>query len=414
MFLDYLTPFKELTNTNSIVVKRSILKNHENNKQFKELLKANLNPYRQFYIRKLPKSFKAGNKLTIESAHKRFLILLNKLETRKVTGNAARGEALAFFDNCPESVWDIFGIILFKKPIKLGAKTVNSVYGKDFIPEFRIMKAPSQIPDIVDIKYPCYIQPKLDGYRCVYKDGELRSSNGNIFANVNLPDYFKDLLNVGEWVLDGEIYLHGWKLKQITSLVNSEKNPIPEGLKFVVYDCMPVDEWDKESSDTPYEDRLKQLRQLLNDRVANYKRVLDISCDIVESAAEAVKLYRKYLTNGYEGVMIKDTSGLYRWKRVTLKSGGMLKLKPYKEVDLIVTGIYDGEGKYEGMAGGIICDYLNSSIRVGSGFSDSDRKKMAEKQNSYIGKTAEIKYFEETDEGKLRDPRFYRWRPDKD
>jgi ATP-dependent DNA ligase len=112
--------------------------------------------------------------------------------------------------------------------------------------------------------------------------------------------------------------------------------------------------------------------------------------------------------------MLKAPDGLYRWKRVSIRSGEMLKVKPYKTEDLEVTGIYDGEGKYTGMAGGVVVNFNGVAVRCGSGFDDATREAMAKAPNDYIGKVAEIRYLEVTEDGSLRHPSFLRWREEKD
>jgi ATP-dependent DNA ligase len=175
---------------------------------------------------------------------------------------------------------------------------------------------------------------------------------------------------------------------------------------------MPIDAWEAKECTLPYKDRLKLTRRIVTSHICNYHRIIDIGSDVVYSSGEVVSLYKNYLDKGFEGVMLKDLEGLYKWKRVTLRSGEVLKLKPFETLDLPIVGFYDGEGKYSGLLGGIVVQYKDTKVRVGSGFTDSDRKKMNDR-DKYLGKIAEIKYLEETDNGSLRHPIFIRMRPDK-
>ena len=140
---------------------------------------------------------------------------------------------------------------------------------------------------------------------------------------------------------------------------------------------------------------------------------MDTPSDVVNNELEIKNLYRKYLSDSYEGVIIKSAVGKYQRKRVTESNGAMLKLKPFKSLDLKVKEIYAGEDNFEGKAGGVIVDHGGHAVRVGSGFDVATRDLMAAQPHRFIGKTAEIKYFEETEDGSLRFPIWLRWREDK-
>lgn len=280
------------------------------------------------------------------------------------------------------------------------------------VPEFKVMLAPSELPQLPNLRYPLYVQPKLDGFRAIYMDGQFYSRTGRPMPNVQLEGYFKCLEGLSETVLDGELYCHNLPFQDLSKTLTNEDKPITIQLKYHVYDAIPKDDWIAQKTKLDYTDRLRLLRTIVN-TVADRKKVIDVPGSLAEDSSEVVDLYKKYLKHGYEGCMLKAPDGKYQWKRVTLKSGEMIKLKPFKSEDLKVTGIYDGEGKFEGKAGGIIVDYNGNAVRCGSGFDDALRDDLSKNPNSYIGKTAEIKFFEETEDGSLRFPIFERWRDDK-
>lgn len=341
-----------------------------------------------------------------------FMGLANDLKGRFITGNKARDTVQTVFRMFPENEYQIYKKVLLKEAIGIGAATVNKVI-PDLIPEFKVMLAPSQLPNLTDLKYPLYVQPKYDGFRAVYRDNKFYTRSGIVYPNINLEQYFKDLAGIQDYVLDGELYIHGEPFQDLSKVLNADEVAIPQKLKYHIYDIIPVNDWDKQSTKLSYVDRLKLLRSVVNNTIANYSKVIDAPTDLVQDASEVVEIYKKYLKSGYEGCMLKAVEGKYQWKRTTLKSGEMIKLKPFETLDLKVTGIFDGEGKYEGKAGGIIVDYNNTSVSVGSGFDDLTREEISKQPDKYIGKTVEIKYFEETEDGSLRFPIFIRWRDDK-
>ena len=279
---------------------------------------------------------------------------------------------------------------------------------------FKVMLASQQMPELTQLRYPCYVQPKLDGYRAVYIPNEgFYSRSCKKFRNENLKEYFKSLDNVADYVLDGELYIHGIEFQNLASTISKEGAEIKD-LVFVVYDCIPIEDFKLQKSSLQYEDRLKLLRSVLNEQVADFTKVIDISTDKVDSPLEIRELYKKYLKNDYEGVIIRRVDGNYKFGRSTIKGGELIKLKPFKSLDLKVVDVYEGENQFEGSLGGIICSLPNgSTTRIGSGFSVDARKEVWSNKKDYLGKTAEIKYFEETEENNLRHPIFIRWRDDK-
>ena len=408
--------FNKINSTNSTIEKETILKLNFSNQQLKELLEANLNPYKLYQFNKIPcePNYVDESNWSELDKHNAFMALLEDLSSRSTTGTKAKENitsVMRFFEKGEH--FDLYAKILTKESIGVGAKTVNKVW-PNLIPEFKIMLAPNELPNIAEVNYPINLQPKLDGFRCIYYKGQLWSRTGKPFGNNNLSSYFSILNAAEDYVLDGELYVESLSFNKLQTILNTYEHPVPNTLKFIVYDCMPKVDWETQKCLKPYHERLKLLRTVLNDKVANYKKVIDIPNDLVQNAAEAVDLYKKYLKQGYEGVMLKASEGLYKWKRVTVNSGEMLKLKPFKTIDLQVTNIYDGEGKFQGVAGGVVVDYNGTAVRVGSGFNDTMRKDLASKPNEFIGKMVEIKYFEETKDKSLRFPIFVRWREEKD
>lgn len=405
----------QLTHTNSLKDKQAILEANKDNEMLKWILEANLNPYKLYQFNKMPCEFEKEHEPQHTQEWKFDFLkgLIVDLEKRHVTGNKAKEAVCAVFKLFDKEHFGLYTQVLLKGPIGVGTTTVNKVW-PNLIPEFDLMLAPNKLPNLTQLKYPAHVQPKLDGYRCIFQGGQLYSRTGRPFGNANLVKYFDKLENIDDVVLDGELYVHGISFQNLTKILNKENAPIPKGLKYVVYDCIPTKAWTRQSCKMVYNDRLTLLRSTLNDVVADYSKVIDIATDEVEDAAQVIELYKDYLKKGYEGVMIKDSNGLYQWKRVTLRSAEMVKLKPFKSMDVKIEGFYEGEGKNKGLLGGIYINNAGVAVAVGSGFTGAHRKEIWEDQASYLGKTVEIQYFEETEDHSLRFPTFKRFRPEKD
>ena len=114
----------------------------------------------------------------------------------------------------------------------------------------------------VDYSKPVYIQPKLDGVRCLFTKNGAFSRTGKQFMNVahihlELIPFFKDNPDV---VLDGELYNHELKhdFEKIISLVRKQKPTADDRLEaknlmqYHLYDFI-------DNKKTNYQNRMHQL-----------------------------------------------------------------------------------------------------------------------------------------------------------
>lgn len=95
---------------------------------------------------------------------------------------------------------------------------------------------------------------------------------------------------------------------------------------------------------------------------------------------------------------------------------GWWKWKLERTIDLLVTGIKPGQGKYSGTVGALLCSFVDddgSHVEVASvsGMTDEQRARMGRHD---IGRVVEVRYQQVGSLGRLRHPRFVRWRDDKD
>jgi len=406
---------KELKTTKSNKDKEAILAKYKGNKLVEQMLVYCLSPYELFYIKKMPK-LKPTVNLSSRPAYMFVIDLLEDLKARKVTGNAAIEKVTNTFNLLSQDEVEAYGKVLLKEAIGVGEATVNKVWPK-LIPSFDLMLAPSELANVPALKYPQIIQPKLDGFRTLWlphlTTESLWARSGLTLRNVRLMEHFSSLLSVQDYVLDGELYNHSVTFNKLQSIFNSDDHPIPSGTVFVIYDAIPVAEWLAKNGKTTYDKRLKIVRELVQSRISDRKKIQDINSDTCNSGKEVVDLYKSFLSKGYEGAMIKNPLGYYKWKRVTAKSGEMLKMKPFQTLDLKCVGVYEGEGKYQGMLGGLDVDFNGVTVSVSSGLTDVERKELWKLSNRPFGKTIEVKYFEITEDGSLRFPTFVRIREDK-
>lgn len=249
------------------------------------------------------------------------------------------------------------------------------------------------------------IQPKLDGFRCLFISDGLTfhpiSPNGKPLYNVgHIIEKLKNIPGALKYNIDGE--LKGENFNETSKIVRSSKK-IKDGkhIKFYIFDIIDVNEYTFRKFKTKYSERYRIYKNL-------FSKCDDIFIVDSEKCIDNTNVWKKaqdFLNKGYEGAVIKDLDGVYKCGR----SRSIQRLKFTDTVDIKITGFYEGEGKHLGKLGGVIC----GDNRVGSGFSDEERKNIWDNQKKFLGVTIEVKFQEKTEAGALRFPTFVRFRYDK-
>jgi len=154
------------------------------------------------------------------------------------------------------------------------------------------------------IEYPCYVQPKLNGVRCLAKkDSEdhitFTSRQGKEFENFpTIAEGLIGLMKVGE-IFDGELYHHDWNFQQIVSAVKNTANPDRNYLYLEVYDIV---------NDSPFRDRNELIANRFNSLI---DCVVPVYTTICEDEEEVYTWHNKFVGADYEGVIIRNANGLY-------------------------------------------------------------------------------------------------------
>lgn len=193
------------------------------------------------------------------------------------------------------------------------------------------------------------VSRKLDGVKALfyYKDGEiLTASRGGEDYNVAtthirtykpLVDFFKKYPNV---ILDGELFVRGKSLQQISGAARMEKNAYDcEWLQYWVYDCYHIDK----------PEMIAHERQLFLIETLNHENGIfvysntdmDDLTDPVRILHQEVhktwdtfmELHDKYVNEGFEGAVIKDPNKPYK---PGSRGNQLIKIKKYKSEDFKV------------------------------------------------------------------------------
>lgn len=265
---------------------------------------------------------------------------------------------------------------------------------------------------------------KINGTRCLmYWDGEniqTASRGGEHYnaATSHLREHpaLREIFQCNPTlILDGELYKHGKSLQQISGAARMEKNAYDcDWLEYWVYDCIHLDELDKKAAD-----RLAWLESLANTYNIGfnpYKRWEEGELQLqfvpqveVSGWDNMKKLHDEYVSEGFEGLVIRDPSKPYKPNG---RTNDMIKIKQYIDETFKVIGYELGLRGSEDMC--FICEMEDG--RTFKAMPLGDRSVKAEYidnfEEKYNGHLGDCKYFELSDEGKPCQPKFLAFRFD--
>jgi len=224
-----------------------------------------------------------------------------------------------------------------------------------------------------------WMSEKLDGVRAIWDGSNLLSRNGKIF---HAPRWFLEGLPKNE-ILDGELWQGRGLFQQTVGKVRTQYEPDWSGIKFVVFDVVNADTFEK---------RLQLLQTL--DLPNHVKIVEQIQC----KNREHLEHYKTtIIDSGGEGVMLRAAGSFYEHKR----SNSLLKIKRMQTAEAKIVGYKKGNGKHLGRIGALICKYKGKLIRLGTGLTDQQREIPPQ-----IGTKVTFSFFELTTAGMPRFPVF--------
>jgi len=394
--------FNDLASNNSRNYKLDLLKTNVNNETLRNVISLALDPFTNFYIRKIPAY--TPNTTSVNLNLKDAFPWLYKLCNRLVTGNAAIDHLTELLEKVSADDAKVIERII-SKDLKCGVSisTANAVW-PGLIREYPVMLCSGYEQKLVDkIKFPAYAQLKMDGMRfnAIVKDGavEYRSRNGkelNLLGN--LDDQFLKMADGGDYVFDGELMVmfdgdHQFADRQTGNgiLNKANKGTISETeaglIHATVWDMLPYVFFTDCYSDTPYATRFAKLKTMVDKIKSKNKRVWLVTSNIVNTLEEATEIFEGYLAEGLEGIILKDGSGVWEDKRAKHQ----IKFKGELECDLKIVGTEPHKKKPDWL-GAIICESADGIVKVnvGSGFNDTHRKTYKEKD--LLGKIVAIKY----------------------
>ena len=254
--------------------------------------------------------------------------------------------------------------------------------------------------------YPAFIQPKLDGVRCLFTKSGAFSRANNRFMNVEhieqalKPFFAKNPTTV----LDGELYNHGLKddFEKIISLVkkkkptDADKAEAAELVQYHMYDVASL-------KMATYVDR--NLFLLAETSFRSYSCLQVTKTEIATDFDNAQKFHAKNLKLGYEGSIYRTPSGKYKGTR----SWDLMKFKDFQDTEATIVGYEIGKGKRQGTLGKFIMqddEGIEFGCPPGKGYDYKDLANMLDNIHDYIGQRATFTYYQKTQAGSYRHPHY--------
>lgn len=267
------------------------------------------------------------------------------------------------------------------------------------------------VTDLEKLKFPLIASPKLDGIRCVMVNGKALTRNLKPIPNKYIREYLEYYITQDD--IDGEIMIPGTDFNGVQSAVMSFDGE-PD-FEYQVFDSI-IDE--------PYHRRIDFRYQY------SFPHVKSLKFMHVNNIEQLVALEDAWVKEGYEGIMLRDPNGKYKFGRSTENEGILLKLKRFHDAECFIVGFEEkmhnenaqekdelgysvrSSAKAGMMPAGtlgalhVIDNNSLSEFKIGSGFNDEQRKEIWDNKDSYLNKTVTYKYQEISKYGIPRFPVF--------
>jgi len=229
------------------------------------------------------------------------------------------------------------------------------------------------------LTFPCYLQPKLDGHRCI------ADSAGGLWSRTrkpvtSVPHIARAVAEVG-LMLDGELYNHTMReqFEKLTSLLRKQE-PAPghEIVQLHVYDL---------PGHGAFAHRHAAMQKLKPILTGLPLRIVETV--LVSDEAEMWAAFNRFREQGYEGAIARNAHGLYE----NARSINLIKLKEFEDAEFVIVGLEEGRGKLQGHCGAFVCALPNGGTFKAKMVGPlADLKTAWEDQGAWVGATLTVKF----------------------
>ncbi len=269
------------------------------------------------------------------------------------------------------------------------------------------------------IIFPCFVQPKLDGLRCMTSNKKapvMKSRAGLEFKRIphlieEAKKFFEvaDGLGHGSIYIDGELYTDKIPFEELSGCIRMEDETDPEKeaklklIEYHIYDLYCAD-----NPEMDYEDRKKLIDSIFKKK--KFTHLKNVETDDCKNKEDVEDFHSSFIEKGYEGCMLRNKLGAYLLR---YRSNDLLKYKKFEDGEFEVCGYEEANGED---AGTIIweCYYVNSEgkkekFKVRPKGSREFRRELFENakksfKKMYLGKLLTVRFQEISKDGCPRFP----------
>lgn len=408
----------------SAKAKTGLLLSYEHNGVLKTLLYLAFNSFMQYYIKKIPNVTPASRPIQAGN-YQEFVKLMYDLNARKYKD--VQGVVTDFLSKCNETEQTWYKrVIMHNLEIGITAKGVNQAY-ENFIPVYDVQLAESvkdltltdkhqlgRLPEAFVLQY------KIDGYRMnihKYDDGsvDIKTRSGLLVsgyskleeeARIFLPTakvYDGEMVSpeLFTWIEQNMLADNGTKIADRSLFQDAMRKCFAKEIGkdgiFNIFDAVSMSEWESQVAKDSYRDRLDFLNfgvsPIIDQNNLTQMTVVPTSRVFYKNNTadmqEVIRIFEKFLSWGWEGLMIKSIESPYAWTR----NKNVLKMKLMDTADLTVLSVIEAEGQGRGTVGKLVCDYKGTTLNIGTGkMTMEEKKNFFANPNLIIGKTIEVAY----------------------
>jgi DNA ligase-1 len=263
------------------------------------------------------------------------------------------------------------------------------------------------------VVYPAFIQPKMDGHRCIgiVKDGAATLWSRTRKPITSMPHVQKALVELSrgqDAIFDGELYHHEYRhnFEQITKFIRPQE-PV-EG-----HEIVQLHIYDMPSVEDGFEVRNAVLKALFAALPESTKNTLiEVDTFLVDTDEEITLAFERHLGNGFEGAILRTRDGKYL-SHPTTRSKGLLKLKKFDDAEFEIVDVVEGTGKFKGLAKFVCLAGNGETFEAVKNGPLSELKEYYDNKEQLLGKIVTVKFMGFTNKKKVpRHGRVLRFRED--
>lgn len=394
---------KEITASASRKYKQEVLTKYKDDEVIQKYLKINYDPYEIFGIseKKLHKqvscvAYPADNVFDL-------FYWLEKHNTGTDVAIKMCQETLAVIASKDQEAAALLEELICKDlSIGVDSKTINSIM-PNLIPQFSCMLAQKYFEKPEKLSGKTFaITTKLDGFRLI----AIKDKSGNVKFYSRVGQLVEGLVEIeaelkanfpNDVALDGELTISNYfdmpskdAYKAASKIIRLKGDTPKTGLTYRVFDMMTAEEFISQNCPAIYD-----VRRATLDSYAGRSQHIEVLPVLYRGTdtSKITEFLDKITSEGGEGCILNLCDAPYVWNR----TWNLQKVKKFDSLDLEVVDIEEGSGRLAGTLGAIHVRYKDGNIvKVGSGFSDDERKLYFSNPALILHEIVEIKFFEES------------------